>query len=102
MPVWMDALSHFSHVRLIVTLLTVALQALSLWYSPGKNSGVHCHALLQGIFLTQGSSLSLLYLLRWQAVSLPQAPIKLRCQIFKPEPEHKMLTPLPLLNDRNI
>ena len=25
-------------------------------YSPGKNSGVGCHALLQGIFLTQGSN----------------------------------------------
>ena len=27
--------------------------------SPGKNTGVGCHALLQGIFLTQGSNLSL-------------------------------------------
>jgi len=25
------------------------------WDSPGKNTGVGCHALLQGIFLTQGS-----------------------------------------------
>ena len=33
-----------------------------------------CHALLQGIFLTQGSNLSLLCLLHWQAVSLPLAP----------------------------
>ena len=24
------------------------------WDSPGKNTGVGCHALLQGIFLTQG------------------------------------------------
>ena len=29
--------------------------------SPGKNTGVGCHALLQGIFLTQGSNLRLLY-----------------------------------------
>ena len=28
--------------------------------SPGKNTGVGCHALLQGIFLTQGSNLGLL------------------------------------------
>ena len=28
--------------------------------SPGKNTGVGCHALLQGIFLTQGSNLHLL------------------------------------------
>ena len=31
--------------------------------SPGKNTGVDCHALLQGIFLTQGSNPSLLCLL---------------------------------------
>ena len=30
------------------------------WDSPGKNTGVGFHALLQGIFLTQGSNLSLL------------------------------------------
>ena len=26
------------------------------WDSPGKNTGVGCHALLQGIFRTQGSN----------------------------------------------
>ena len=26
----------------------------SPWDSPGKNTGVGCHALLQGLFLTQG------------------------------------------------
>ena len=30
------------------------------WNFPGKNTGVGCHALLQGIFLTQGSSLCFL------------------------------------------
>ena len=30
------------------------------WDSPGKNTGVGCHALLQGFFPTQGSNLSLL------------------------------------------
>ena len=29
------------------------------WDSPGKNTGVGCHALLQGIFPTQGSNLCL-------------------------------------------
>ena len=29
------------------------------WDSPGKNTGVGCHALLQGIFPTQGLSLGL-------------------------------------------
>ena len=33
-----------------------------------------CHALLQGIFPTQGSNLRLLRLLHWQAGSLPLAP----------------------------
>ena len=51
-------LSHFSHVRLFATLWTVA--HLSPWDSPGKNTGVGCHALLQRIFQTQGSNLSLL------------------------------------------
>ena len=29
---------------------------LCLWDFPGKNTGVGCHFLLQGIFLTQGSN----------------------------------------------
>ena len=46
-------LSHFSRVRLFATPRTVAHQApLSVGLS-GKNPGVSCHALLQGIFLTQ-------------------------------------------------
>ena len=36
--------------------------------------GVGCHALLQGIFLTQGLNLCLLCLLHWQAGSIPLAP----------------------------
>ena len=43
--------------------------------SPGKYVGVGCHALLQGIFPTQGSHLRLLCLLRWQVGSLPLAPL---------------------------
>ena len=35
---------------------------------------LECHFLLQGIFLTQGSNLSLLCRLHWQADSLPLAP----------------------------
>ena len=37
------------------------------WDSPGKNTGVGCHALLQGIFPTQGLNSNLLCLLHWQA-----------------------------------
>ena len=42
--------------------------------SPGKNPGVGCHVLLQGILWTQGSNLSLLCLLHWQAGYLPLVP----------------------------
>ena len=37
---------------------------------PGKNTGVGCHSLLQGLFPNQGSNL---HLLHWQADSLPLA-----------------------------
>ena len=43
------------------------------WDSPGKKTGVGCHALLQGIS-TQGSNPHLLCLLHWQAGSLPLVP----------------------------
>ena len=36
----------------------------------GENTGVGCHFLLQGIFLTQGSKLHLLHPLHWQLDSL--------------------------------
>ena len=42
--------------------------------SPGENTGVGCHALLQEILLIHGSNLRLLCLLLWQAVPLPLAP----------------------------
>ena len=41
---------------------------LSPWDFPGKNTGVGCHFLLQGIFPTQGLNPSLLH---WQSDSLP-------------------------------
>ena len=51
-----------------VTPWTIAHQAPLAWDSPSKNTGVGCHFLLQGIFLTQGSNPRLL---RWQMGSLP-------------------------------
>ena len=41
------------------------------WDSPGKNTGMDCHFLLQGIFPTQRSKTFLLY---WQVASLPGKP----------------------------
>ena len=54
--------------------------------SPGKNTGVGCHALLQGIFLTQESNPWVLYLLYLQIGSLPLAtpekPIYINCMTY--------------------
>ena len=38
---------------------------------PGKKTAVGCHALLQGIFPTEGLNPHLLCLLHWQVGSLP-------------------------------
>ena len=64
--------SCFSRVWLYTTLWTGRL--LCPWDSPGKKTAVGCHALLQGIFSTQGSNLHALSLLHWQLGSLPLAP----------------------------
>ena len=50
-----------SHIWFFVIPRTVAHQAPLSMESPGKNSGVGCHSLLQGIFPTQGSNPNLLY-----------------------------------------
>ena len=50
-------LSHFSPIWLFARLLCP-------WAFPGKNRGMGCCALLQGIFPTQGSNLHLLHC-RW-------------------------------------
>ena len=57
-----------NHIQLFATPLMVAHQDPLSWDSPGKNTGVGCHALLQGIFPTQGLKL---HLLHGQVHSLP-------------------------------
>ena len=54
-------LSHFSCVWLFETQWTITRQAPCSYVSPGKNTGVGCHFLLQGVFLTQGSNSQLLH-----------------------------------------
>ena len=65
-------LHHFAHSEsesVSHSLGSVSLQSHGLqparllcpWNSPSKNTGVGSHSLLQGIFLTQGSSLCLLH-----------------------------------------
>ena len=58
--------SPVSRVKLdsLATPWTVALQAPLSRDSPGKNTGVGCHFLLQVIFPTQGSELGLPHLRR--------------------------------------
>ena len=87
-------LSHFSHVQLFANLWTVVHQALlSMRISPGKNTGVGCHALLQGIFSTQRSNSSLPCLLHyrqilyhWTTRKAPSKPSFLRMAYSKSSP----------------
>ena len=72
-PLCCAVLSH-EHSVMCSALRPHRLQPSSLlcpWNFPGKNTGQGCHFLLQKIFPAQGSNLCLLYLLNWQAGSLP-------------------------------
>ena len=60
-----------SCVWLFVTPWMQPARLLCPWDFPGKNTRVGCHALLQGIFPTQGLNPHLLGLLHWQVDSLP-------------------------------
>ena len=66
---------YYSVAKLCPTLLRphglYPARLLCPWDFPGKNTGVGCHFLLQGIFPTQGLNPHLLCLLHWQADSLP-------------------------------
>ena len=70
-----ESVKLLSGVQLLVTPWF-----LCLWDSPGKNTGMGCHSLLQGIFLTQGWNPGLLhyrqilYCLRHQGS--PYVPLK--------------------------
>ena len=68
---------HAKPLQLCPTLQPYGPQPARLlcpWDSPGMNTGVGCHRLLQGIFPTQGCNLCLLRLLHWQPDSLPLVP----------------------------
>ena len=68
---------NFSAARSCLVLMwTYGLQParlLCMWNFPAKNTGVDCHALLQGIFPTQELNSHLQCLQYWQAGSLPLA-----------------------------
>ena len=81
-------LSHFSCVQLFVILWIIVHQAHSR-DSPGKNTGMGCHALLQGIFSTQGSNPHFLRLLHCRQIlhtmSHLGSPLKSAGTEYKPE-----------------
>ena len=66
--------------RLFITPWAVAHQALLSLKFSRQYTEVHCHFLLQRIFLTQRSNPHFLHLLHWQVDSLPL------CQPRKPRP----------------
>ena len=67
---------------LSVSLLPHGLQPgrlLCIWDCPGKNTGVGCHSLLQGILLTQGSSS---FFTTGEAINRRQNSIKVRFSVL--------------------
>ena len=76
-----------SRVRLFVTPWTAAHRLLCPWDFPGKDTGVGCHFLLQGIFPTQGSNSGLPHCRQAQADALTSAPPACRNEEFKFYPE---------------
>ena len=68
--VWLLLFSPLVMSDTFATPWTVVHQAFCPWAFPGKITGVGCHLLLQGIFLTQRSNPNL-HLLHWQSDSLP-------------------------------
>ena len=69
-------LSCFSVLNFLQIYGPQSSRLLCPWDSPGKNTEVGCHFLLQGIFPTQGWNLCLLRLLHWQVGSLPLATLR--------------------------
>ena len=69
-----------AHVQLFCDLMDCSpTRLLYPWDFPGKNTGVGCHFLLQGISLTQGLNPCLLCLLHWHVGSLPLSPLGSPC-----------------------
>ena len=65
--IYIVVIQSLSHVQLFMTPVDCNPPGSPVHFS-GKNTGVDCHFLLQGIFPDQGWNLSLLH---WQVHSLP-------------------------------
>ena len=73
----MRVLSSFSQGWLLATPWTIAARLPCPWDSPGKNTAVGCHALLQGIFQTRGLNSHLLrcrWVYCWATGGSPHPP----------------------------
>ena len=78
------------------------------WDSPGKNTGVGCHFLFQGIFLTQGSNLSPALAGGLFTINPPRKPISInehllstRCILPTGDNRNKRYSPYCLLKHRS-
>ena len=83
-------------VQLFLTLWTTVHQTplyMGFGDFPGKNIGMDCHVLLQGIFLTQWSIQHLLNLLHWQVNSLPLSYLLLLLLLSHVSPVQLCATP---------
>ena len=77
--VWVKGNVHLKQWSVGCSVTSDSLWPHGLWSSmllpsqnsPGKNTGVGSHLLLQGIFLTQGSNLHLLCLLHYRQILYP-------------------------------
>ena len=84
----------------LVTPQTVACQTPLPWDSPGKNTGVGCHFLLQGIFPTQESNPALLHCrqILYRLISELRVTLKVwqvsRHLAFPPQSQHWCPEPL--------
>ena len=74
---------HFEKKENAFDTPRINARLLCPWDSPGNITGVGCHFLLQGIFLTQGSSLCLLY---------QKAALYHQCCLGSPRIETKILS----------
>ena len=85
-----DVLSCFRHVQLFVPQWIIATRLLCPWDSPGKNTGVGCSVLLQGLFLTQGLNPHLLCLLHWRQILYCFSSVTQSCPTLCDPKNHSM------------
>ena len=76
--IFLDSVCVCSITQFFPTLRSYGLwpaRFLCPWNFPGKNTGMGCQFLYQGIFSTQGSKMCLLHLWHWQVDSFTAMPL---------------------------